>query len=76
MHFINTDQDYLDQHPASCLAYDLRCMVAAAFCAFDNDNIKVTMDNRGIGTVLANAEKMARELIELCEVMEHQLNKQ
>ncbi|WP_297754650.1 hypothetical protein [uncultured Shimia sp.] len=68
--FIHYDNEYLDAHQASGLAYALRDTIAVAFCAFDNDGSNVELDNRGISSTLERAEKMARELIDRCEMLE------
>jgi len=72
MTFINYNQDYVAKRPASDLAYQLRDMIAVSYCAFDNDCASIKMDSRGIGKTLEMAEKVACELIELCEKMERQ----
>lgn len=70
MSFIEYDQEYMDKHPASNLAYALRDAIAVAYCAFDNDGANIKMDGRGIGSTLERAEQMASDLIDLCERLE------
>ncbi|SHK23186.1 hypothetical protein SAMN05444000_1233 [Shimia gijangensis] len=73
MTFINYDQEQIQKSKASTMAYRLRSLIAVAYSAFDNDCGSIEMENRGIDQALELAEKMACDLIDLCEEMEREV---
>ena len=74
MSFINYNQDFLEKHQASGLAYELRDTIAVAYCALDNDHGGIPLDRRGINSTLERAERMASQLIDKCELLERSQN--
>lgn len=73
---IKYNAEYMEAHAASNVAYELRDLIAVTYCTFENEGSGIDFDKRGIGGTLERAEKLACDVIDLCEKLEAKVKRE